>query len=200
MTAPLEFYFDFTSPYGYFGAEQIETLVARNGRTVNWHPVLLGVIFKATGQIPLLSVPLKGEYSGRDLQRISRLTGIPFKLPTPFPVSTAAAARAFLFAGEADAAMAKQLGLALYRAFFVNGRNIGDTEVVLDVCAEQGLDRAEAAIAIESQAIKDQLRAGIVQAQGLGVFGSPYVIVDGEPFWGWDRFPMIETWLQRGGF
>jgi 2-hydroxychromene-2-carboxylate isomerase len=200
MTAPLEFYFDFTSPYGYFGAEQIEALASRHGRTVNWHPVLLGVIFKATGQMPLMDVPLKGDYSLRDLARISRLTGITFNTPSPFPVGTAAAARAFLFAGEADAAMAKQLGLALYRAYFVQGRNIGETEVVLDVCAEQGLDRAEAALAINDQRVKDQLRAGTAEAQALGVFGSPYVIVDGEPFWGWDRFPMIETWLQNGGF
>jgi 2-hydroxychromene-2-carboxylate isomerase len=200
MSAPLEFYFDFTSPYGYFGAEQIEALASRHGRSVNWHPVLLGVIFKATGQVPLLSVPLKGDYSAHDLKRVSRLTGIPFQVPEPFPVGTAAAARAFLFAGEADAAMAKQLGLALYRAYFVNGRNIGEAEVVLDVCAEQGLDRAEAAIAIENPHLKDQLRADIAAAQALGVFGSPYVIADGEPFWGWDRFPMLETWLQSGGF
>ena len=200
MSTALDFYFDFTSPYGYFGAEQIEALAARHGVTVNWHPVLLGAIFKITGQKPLLDVPLKGEYSLRDMLRQSRLTGIPFNKPEPFPVGTVSAARAFLVAGEADATLAKQLGLALYRAYFVQGRHIGQTEVVLDVCAEQGMDRAETALAIETPAIKERLRLGIEAAQARGVFGSPFVFAGDEPFWGCDRFAMLETWLARGGF
>jgi 2-hydroxychromene-2-carboxylate isomerase len=76
MAAPIDFYFDFSSPYGYLAAQKIEALAAKHGREVDWHPVLLGVIFKETGSAPLTMVPLKGDYSRRDFERSARFHGI----------------------------------------------------------------------------------------------------------------------------
>jgi len=87
MAAPIDFYFDFSSPYGYLASQKIEALAAKYGRTVEWHPVLLGVVFKETGASPLTMVPLKGEYSRRDFERSARFHGIAgFRMPPKFPI------------------------------------------------------------------------------------------------------------------
>ena len=69
MAAAIDFYFDFTSPYGYLASTAINALAAKYERSVNWHPVLLGAVFKTTGGLPLVAIPLKGPYSERDILR-----------------------------------------------------------------------------------------------------------------------------------
>ena len=94
-TAPvLEFWFDFSSPYGYLAAQKIESLAARHGRTVDWRPMLLGVAFKAAGTRPLTEVPLKGDYSRRDFERSARFHGVAdFRMPPRFPIPSPPARR-----------------------------------------------------------------------------------------------------------
>jgi len=200
MTGKLDFYFDFSSPYGYFAAHEIEALGARHGRAVVWHPVLLGALWKSTGITPLVDVPRKGAYARHDWERIARLTGTEYHEPSTFPVATQYAARAFLHARLIDAARAPDLGLALYRAYFVEGRDIGEAQTVVAVGVQQGWPRDEIDAALNDAQIKAALREEVSLAEGHGVFGSPFVIVDGESFWGWDRLPMLEQWLERGGF
>ena len=189
MKAPIDFYFDFSSPYGYLAANKIEALASKYGRGVNWRPMLLGVAFKATGSGPLPSIPLKGEYAKRDFLRSARFHNVPFKLPQPFPVSTVAACRAF-YASPDDKRVA--LAKALYKAYFADGLNIGDAANVLNVANSLGLKPD-----IENQAVKEKTRAEVDAAIAKGVFGSPYMVVDGEPFWGMDRFDQLERWLKE---
>src|SRR3546814_18627250 len=87
MPTPIDFYFDFSSPYGYLASEQIEALAARHGRTVAWRPILLGVVFQQTGGKPLLDIPLKGGYARHDLARAARPLWLTLQLPahSPFP-------------------------------------------------------------------------------------------------------------------
>ena len=189
MTAPLDFYFDFSSPYGYLASQKIEALAARHGRTVKWRPMLLGAAFKATGAAPLPQIPLKGEYAKRDFERSARFHGVPFRIPDPFPVSTVAACRAFY--SLADEKEQVKLAKALYRAYFVDNVNIGEPENVIEVAASVG-----ARPDIDDQAVKDKTRSEVEAAIAKGVFGSPYIVVDGEPFWGIDRFDQLERWLK----
>jgi 2-hydroxychromene-2-carboxylate isomerase len=88
MPSPIDFYFDFSSPYGYLAAEMIEALGQRCGRPVNWHPMLLGVVFKTTGGQPLTMAPMKGPYSERDMRRSAAFYGVPFNMPSVFPIAT----------------------------------------------------------------------------------------------------------------
>jgi 2-hydroxychromene-2-carboxylate isomerase len=190
VKAPIDFYFDFSSPYGYLASTKIDARAARHGRKVNWRPILLGAAFKATGGAPLPSIPLKGEYSKRDFLRSARFYGIPYNPPDPFPVSTVAACRAFY--SLADDAERRKLASAFFEAYFVDNLNIGEPANVLKVARALGLQPD-----IESQAVKDRTRAEVEAALAKGVFGSPYIIVDGEPFWGVDRFEQIERWLRE---
>jgi 2-hydroxychromene-2-carboxylate isomerase len=87
MANPIDFYFDFSSPYGYLASTQIDGLAAKHGRAVTWRPILLGAVFKITGGQPLATIPLKNSYSAHDMARSARLLNVPFKLPTKFPVA-----------------------------------------------------------------------------------------------------------------
>ncbi len=200
MPAPLQFHFDFSSPYGYMGAEKIEALAARHGRAVDWHPMLLGVAFKTTGSQPLTTIPLKGDYTKHDVPRSARFHGVALNMPSKFPIATQAPARIVLWQRERDAARCGALVKTLYRAYFVDNRDIGDPDIAAEVAATAGADRDGARAAIDDPAWKDALRREVEAAIAKGVFGSPFLFIDGEPFWGIDRFDQVERWLAQGGF
>jgi 2-hydroxychromene-2-carboxylate isomerase len=200
MAAPIDFYFDFSSPYGYMASTVIDALAAKHGRDVTWRPILLGVAFKVTGGTPLPMVPLKGDYSKRDFARSAGFHGIPYRLPTVFPISSQSPARAFYWLDAKDPAKAKALAAALYRAYFVDDVNISNPADTVAVAAKSGLNPAEVEAAINDPAIKELLKNEVENAIARGVFGSPYIIVDGEPFWGMDRLDQVEKWLATGGW
>jgi 2-hydroxychromene-2-carboxylate isomerase len=199
MKNPIDFYFDFSSPYGYFAAMRINDLAGTYGRAVNWHPVLLGAVFKKTGVVPLPMVPIKGDYARRDFQRTARFHGIEFREPTPFPISTQAPARAMRWiAGTQGDAKAVAFAKATYRAYFVDGIDISQAANLAQVASTLGIDGGALLDAINSDPIKEQLKAEVEQAMARGVFGSPHIVVDDEPFWGFDRFDQLEAFLKNG--
>lgn len=200
MPEPIDFYFDFSSPYGYLASRRIDALAAAHGREVNWRPILLGVAFKATGAAPLPQLPLKGPYSMRDFLRSARFHGIPYRQPTTFPVSTIAAARAFYWLQARDRAQAVEFARALYNAYFTEDLDISKPENVIQVAARFGVDAAELGTALNDPAVKEKTKTEVDAAVERGVFGSPYIVVDGEPFWGMDRLDQIERWLAKGPF
>ena len=201
MPPSIDFYFDFSSPYGYLASEKVEPMAARHGRSVDWHPVLLGIIFKQTGAAPLTMVPLKGDYSRRDMPRSARFHGVSdFRMPSKFPIPTQAPVRIVLWQKQRDATLAATVVHALYRAFFVDDVDISMPDNAVAVAAKCGIDAAAARAAIDDPAVKDALRQANDQAIARGVFGSPFIIVDGEPFWGIDRFDQVERWLATGGW
>jgi len=200
MPAPIDFYFDFSSPYGYLASRRIDALAAAHGREVNWRPILLGVAFKATGAAPLPQLPLKGPYSMRDFLRSARFHGIPYRQPTTFPVSTIAGARAFYWLQARDRAKAVEFARALYNAYFTEDVDISRPENVLSVAARCSVDAAALGTALNDPALKDKTKTEVDAAVARGVFGSPYIVVDGEPFWGMDRLDQIERWLAKGPF
>ena len=200
MGNAIDFYFDYSSPYGYFAAMKIDAFAARHGRGVNWKPILLGAVFKVTGGQPLPTLPLKGTYALRDIARSARFHGIDYKQPTKFPIASQAPSRAFYWTNERDPALAKKLAQTLYQAFFVQDRDISSPEITADVAATLGLKRDDVLAALNDAAIKDKLKNEVDAAIKLGVFGSPYIVIDGEAFWGMDRFDQLDKWLATGGW
>ncbi len=203
MSAPaaaIDFYFEFSSPYGYIASEVAEELERRIGRRLRWRPILLGPIFKITGQAPLTNVPLKGDYARRDFARTARMLQVDYRHPESFPIGTVAACRAFYSLDSHDPEAARRLAKSLYRAYFVENRNIGDAATMLQVAREAGFDASSLAAAIEDPGLKQRVKSEVDAAIAAGVFGSPFFIVDGEPFWGVDRIPMLEDWVRKGGW
>ncbi len=201
MAAPIDFYFDFSSPYGFLASEKIEALAAKHGRVVDWRPILLGVVFKQTGAAPLTQIPLKGDYSRRDMARSAKFHGIgAFRMPTTFPIATQAAARIVLWLQAHQPADEPKVVHALYRAYFVDDIDISNPDKAAAVAAGCGVDEATARGAVDDPQIKDALKKSNDQAIAAGVFGSPFIVVDGEPFWGADRLDQVERWLATGGW
>jgi 2-hydroxychromene-2-carboxylate isomerase len=200
MAAPIDFYFDFSSPYGYFAATRISALAAKYGRTVSWKPMLLGAVFKITGSGPRPTLPLKGPYSKRDMLRTARYLDIPFNFPEPFPIATQAPGRAVCWLEQQASQQIEPAVLALYRAYFVDGKDISSPEVTAEVLAPLGFEPAKVVTALGDSGIKERLKQQTTAAIDRGVFGSPYIVVDDEPFWGHDRLDQVERWLDRGGF
>ena len=196
----VDFYFDFSSPYGYVAAAIAEETEKRIGRPLVWRPMLLGPVFKLNGAQPLTNVPMKGEYSKRDFVRTARLHKVPFRQPDKFPINTVAAARAFYWVQDQDPAKARALAKALYRAYFVENLDISAMETLMDVARAAGVDAEALSKALEDPALKERTKREVDAAIAAGVFGSPFFIVDGEPFWGVDRVPMLEDWIRTGGW
>lgn len=200
MPHPIDFYFDFSSPYGYLAAERIDALAAKHGRQVTWRPILLGAVFPQTGSQPLLNIPLKGDYARHDLARSARLLGLPFQLPAKFPFMSVAACRAFYWLQDQDPAKAVALAKALFREAFAAGRPIDAAERVVALAEAAGLAPQGLEAALDDPAVKQRLREEVERAIAKGVFGSPFIVVDGEAFWGHDRLEQVDLWLQRGGW
>ena len=200
MAQPIEFYFDFSSPYGYLAAQRIDQIGAAHGREVAWKPFLIGTTFGTTGSQPLLDTPMKGDYARIDMPREARRIGVPFTIPTPFPFASVAACRAFYWLEDQDSAIAKSLAKGIYRAAFGEGRDMSGAGAVVGLAGGLGVDQEALAAALKDPAVKNRLRAEVEAGTARGVFGSPFIFVDGEPFWGHDRLETVDRWLETGGW
>ena len=200
MAAPIEFYFDFSSPYGYIASRRVDAIGAKFGREVTWRPFMLGAVFKVAGTLPLTQYPLKGEYSKHDFARTARLYDVPFNMPAKFPIATMAAARGFYWLEANQPAKAKPFARAAYQAYFADGCDISDPTVLSAVADESGVDAPTMLAGTQAPEIKERLKAVSAEAIERKVFGSPFLFVDGEPFWGADRLDMAERWLETGGW
>ena len=196
----IDFYFDFSSPYGYLASVKIDALAAKFGRDVSWRPILLGPAFKLSGNAPLIGQPLKGDYSKRDFVRTAKFMQVPFQMPAVFPISTVAAARAFYFLHDQSPALAKTVAKALFHRYFAEGVDITSIDAVVAIAAQHGVDAAALTVALADSIVKERLKAEVDASLAAGVFGSPYIVVDGEAFWGSDRLEQIEAWLRNGAW
>ena len=201
MKAPLDFYFDFSSPYSYIASEWVEALAARHGRTVRWHAILLGVTFQAAELKSPVAYPIKRDYSLRDFRRSARFEGVPYLPPDEFPIPTQNAARVFWWLHDRrSASAAVAWARAGLRAYFTRGVPLNQPSALRSLAAEAGLDADEAEAAWTDPVWKDRLKRANDEAIVAGVFGAPFFFVDGEPFWGNDRKAQIERWLAQGPF
>lgn len=200
--APIDFWFDFISPYGYFASRRIEALAARHGRQVRWRPMLIGVsVLKTMGLRPLMETPLKADYVVRDLERTARRDAIPIgrdlRRPPMHPVP-AARVQAWLDAHRRD--RAGRFAALVFERYWVDAREMDQAQELRDALLAAGLQAREAEQALARSPAAELLQASVAEGLSQGVFGSPFVVVDGEPFWGHDRLGEVDEWLARGGW
>ncbi len=200
MPAPIEFYFDFASPYAYLATHRIDDIAARHGRGVAWKPFSLGVAFRETGMRPLPGMPMRGPYAVHDMARSARALGVPFTLPEGFPMFALAPSRAFYWLSDAGDPRAVELARALFNAYFGEGRDVASPEAVAALAAPLDIDRDALLAAVRDPAVKARFKEATEEALDRGVFGAPFFFVDGEPFWGHDRLDQIDRWLEVGGW
>lgn len=198
MTRTIELFYDIGSSYSYLAATQMDALEARTGAKVRWRPFLLGGVFKATGNDMPARVPHKARWMLGDMARWAAKYGVPFSMPSRFPLVTITTQRALvatdrLFGMDAQ----KKLALALFRAFWAEDRDVSDKAVIGELASGLGLDAASIVAGIDAQETKDALRAATDEAVARGAFGAPAMFLGDELFWGNDRIPLLEDALAE---
>lgn len=201
MNGPIDFYFDFLSPYGYLAATQIEDIAARYDREAEWYPFLLGVtVMNVMGMKPIMETPLKSDYALIDRPRMAKLLGVKLVIPDMEGVNSVAASRAYYWQREKDPELAKTLAMRLFRRLWVDGKDITEAEAVIEEAEALGIDGAALSEGLKDSRVKALLRDAVDKAVARKVFGAPYFIVDDEPIWGLDRLWMLEHWLAHGSW
>lgn len=193
----MKFFYDFVSPYSYLASTRVEAEARRAGGEVAFRPFFLGGVFKATGNRAPAEIPAKLKHMWVDLQRWARRLGVPLELPPAFPVASLLALRTALEAARLGKLV--PYTHAAFRAYWVEGRDIADAQVLAAVASSAGIDGA-AAVAAAPQ-YKEALVRQTQEAVDRGAFGAPTFFVPApggeEMFVGNDRLDFACEALAR---
>lgn len=193
MSRQIEFYYDYGSPAAYLAWTQMPALAVRAGAELVRRPILLGGVFKATGNRSPMSIAAKGAWMTRDLARFAERYGVPFAINSNFIVNTLAIMRGALVA--ANGGVLERYDDAMFHAMWVAGRDMSDPAAIAAVLSAAGLDVETYRAGIQDDAIKQALIAATTDAVDRGVFGTPSFFVDDELFFGQDRLDFVEAAL-----
>ena len=195
MAQQVEFFFDYGSPFSYLADTQLAALERRTGASVVYRPMLLGAVLNETGNASPITVPAKGRYMGVELHRWARRYGVPFAANKFFPINTMRLMRGAVAAQHAECFA--EYHRVIYPAFWVDGANLGEPEVIRAVLDKAGLNADLILARIEKPDVKEQLRLNTEEAVRRGVFGAPTFFVGEEMFWGNDRLIFVEEALTQ---
>ena len=196
MRKTLDFYFDFGSPTAYLAHKRLGQLAALYPLDVAYKPILLGGVFKATGNTSPVAVPAKGHYMmAHDLPRFAHHYGVALNPNPYFPINTLNLMRAAIAAQRLDCA--QTFINAMYDAVWVQGKNMGDTEVVVAALTAHALD-AQALLALsQDPEVKTELIANTEAAVARGIFGTPTFFMEDQMYFGQDRLDFVEEALRH---
>jgi len=196
MTKSVDFYFDVGSPTAYLAHNRLKQLKLEYGCSVIYHPVLLGGLFKASGNSSPVTVPAKGRYMMmEDLPRFARLYNVPLNTNPHFPINTLNLMRGAVSA--LNEAYFDTYIDTIFNAIWVESRNMGDIDTVIEVLSDAGLDAKAILEATQKPEVKQELISNTEQAVEIGLFGAPTMFVDGEMFFGQDRLQFVEAALKN---
>ena len=195
MTKTVECFFDVGSPASYLAWTQLPALAERQQTQLIWKPMLLGGVFKATGNQSPVMIPAKGTYMLKDLTRYARRYGVDMQFNPFFPINTLQLMRGAVAAqdlGQLDAYLN-----VVFPALWVKGLDMGQAEVVARVLTEAGLDAEHVFTHANTPEIKDALKTSTEEAIARGAFGAPTLFVGDEMFFGQDRLDWVESALHE---
>ena len=196
MSKQVDFYFDFGSPTAYLAWTQLPKITQAAGATLNFLPILLGGVHKATGNRSPAEVPRKGIWMDKDLTRFAARYKEQYKHNTHFPINTMHLMRGATGYQMRKPAAFDTYAATIYRAMWVDGRNLGDQAVLAEVLQRGGLDPNEFLAFIQDPAVKDKLRADTEAAVKRGIFGAPTMFVADVMYFGQDRLDFVKEALQ----
>lgn len=196
MSKTLEFFFDLGSPATYLAYTQLPALCTETGVHLVYQPILLGGVFKATGNASPISVPAKGRYMLDDLARYAKRYNVPLRFNPHFPINTLVLMRAITGIQIHEPERFPDFIDCLFRALWVEGRHLGDLEVVAHVLTEHGFDPEQVLALSNDEAVKSALKDKTEQAVKRGVFGAPSFFVGNQLFFGQDRLDFVREALS----
>ena len=192
MSKTVEFFFDFGSPATFLAYTQVAGIAERTGAKVVWKPMLLGGVFKATGNASPVLIPAKGRWMGRDLARWAKRYQTEISYPAGFPLNTLPLMRGAVgYLREDEARFHRYVDL-VFRSIWQNEVDIRDQDRFGALLAENDFDPGAFLVMISDQEVKDDLIKRTEEAVERGVFGAPTFFVDGEMHFGQDRLEWVE--------
>ena len=195
MVKNIEFHFDFGSPTAYLAYTQLKLIADRNEAKIEYYPILLGGVFKATGNNPPAAVPAKGKYMMVDLQRYANKYRVPYERNPYFPVNTLALMRGAV-SYQDDGDFIKYIEV-MFRNMWIEPKNLNDEEVLKKVLIENNFDVDDFIRRITDQNVKDKLISNTENAVNKGAFGAPTMFVGDQMFFGQDRVEFVEEYLNN---
>ncbi|MGZ5891625.1 MAG: 2-hydroxychromene-2-carboxylate isomerase [Caldimonas sp.] len=197
MSRSVEYFFDFGSPTSYLAWTQLPKIAAETGAGIVWRPMLLGGVFKATGNASPVSVPAKGRWMNADIARWAARYGVPFRFNPHFPINTLT-----LMRGATGLQMRQPADFARYldvvhRAMWEAPANLGDPAMLAAILAEAGVDADRFMALVADPQVKARLVATTEEAVARGVFGAPTFFVGDDMFFGQDRLDFVREALTR---
>lgn len=198
MSDPIEFYFEYVSPYAFIAAKQIEEIGARHGREVVWRPVSLGHVWKAVNatNVGPGAIPQKSRYIMMDAGRSARIAGYAMAAPAVFPVDAKLARLAFYAISATDKELAKKFADGVFDKYWAKSEEITDAAHLKDLTDRLGIDAAILDSALTDPAAKAAMIASTEAAVESGAFGMPWFKVGDQVFWGADRVSHIDKYLE----
>lgn len=190
MTKTLEFFYDYVSPYSYLANSQLAGLDA----DVIYRPMLLGAVMKAVGNQAPATLPARGKYLFRDVQRWADYYQIPYAMNPAFPVNSIKALRLALVAQQ-DGRFTS-IHQPLFDAVWAGQQDVNDDAVLTKIVADGGMSPDDVLQRISSDEIKGRLRANTDEAVSRGAFGAPTFFVGDEMFFGNDRLHFVKEALK----
>ncbi|MCL4182227.1 MAG: 2-hydroxychromene-2-carboxylate isomerase [Burkholderiaceae bacterium] len=197
MSLQADFYFDYGSPTSYLAWVQLPGIVERTGVTIHYKPILLGGVLKAAGNASPMDVPAKRNWMARDMASFARRYGVPFRLNPLFPINTLPLMRGAIHAQREGFLV--PYSDAMFRAMWVDARDMSNPAVIAEVLAGAGIDAARLMAGAQEPGIKEALKAETEAAVQRGLFGAPVLFVGDEMFFGQDRLPYAEEQLRSLG-
>ena len=191
----LEFYFDFGSPTSYLAHTQLPRIAAETGASLIYRPLLLGGVFKATGNASPVTVPAKGAWMGQDLARWAQRYGVPFTFNPHFPINTLTLMRGAVGLQRTDPALFARYVDAVFRALWVEPRDLGQPAELAAVLAPLGITPEAFLALVGDPGVKAALIAATDEAVARGVFGAPTCFVRGQMHFGQDRLDFVREAL-----
>ncbi|MGY2373167.1 2-hydroxychromene-2-carboxylate isomerase [Pseudomonas sp. SDO524_S393] len=196
MSKTLEFFFDLGSPATYLAHTQLPSLCAETGARLIYQPMLLGGVFKATGNASPITIPAKGRYMFDDLARYAQRYNVPLKFSPHFPINTLMLMRAVTGMQLHRPERFHEFVDCLFHALWVEGRDLGDLTVVAAVLTAHGFDPEGILALANDEAVKTALKDKTEQAVQRGVFGAPSLFVGDRLFFGQDRLEFVREALR----
>ena len=191
----VEFFFDFGSPTTYLAYTQLPRIARETGATLMYRPMLLGGVFKATGNASPVTVPAKGRWMGGDIARWAQRWGVPFAFNPHFPINTLTLMRGAVGLQMRQPADFERYVEAVFKAMWVQPRNLGDAGELGAVLTQAGLDAAAFGALVADPEVKAALVGNTEEAVARGVFGAPTCFVGGEMHFGQDRLDFVREAL-----
>ena len=192
----VEFFFDFGSPTTYLAYTQLPRIAALAGAQLAWRPMLLGGVFKATGNASPVTVPAKGRWMGQDIARWARRYGVPFAFNPHFPINTLTLMRGAVGLQLRQPERFLRYVETVFHAMWVEPRNLGEPEVLAQTLANAGFDAGFTELVADPE-VKAALVATTEEAVRRGVFGAPTFFVGEEMHFGQDRLEFVKEALGQ---